>query len=103
MTKKNYYVTWNSGDSIELLPIKADSRTIQYEVEADRDEYEKLKLLIGKVNEKDVMQEHIFVRPFDETADDADKEKLKSDEKELFDYIQAIGTEKTKAHFQEMN
>lgn len=102
MEKKKYYVTWNTGSSIELLPIKADSRTIQYEVEADREEYEILDHLIRKMNQKDVMQEHIFVRPFDETADDADKEKLKTDVKALFEYIQEIGTEKTRRHFEEM-
>lgn len=102
MEKRKYFVTWNTGSYIEILPIKADSRTIQYEVEADRDEYEELDKKIRKVNNKDVIQEHIFVRPFDETADDADKEKLKNDVNELFRYIEKIGTEKTKNFFAEM-
>ncbi|PYZ94246.1 hypothetical protein CR194_01525 [Salipaludibacillus keqinensis] len=102
MDKKLFYVTWKTGSELELMPVNVDSRTIQYEVEVDEKEQHKLEHLILAVNKKDVMQEHIFVRPFDETADDMDKEQLKGEVSELFQLIYELGTEKTKKYFDDM-
>ncbi|UTR14371.1 hypothetical protein MM221_17670 [Salipaludibacillus sp. LMS25] len=102
MSKHLYYVTWHTGSYIELLPVKVDQRTVQYEVEADVEELAYLEKRIAAVNTKDVMEEHIFVRPFNEDADEEDKLALKKDVSELFNFIYKLGTEKTKKYLDEL-
>jgi hypothetical protein len=48
------------------------------------------------------MEEHIFVRPFDEDEDEKDKLALKKDVKDLFQVIYKLGTEKTKRYLDEL-
>ncbi|MCR6096789.1 hypothetical protein HXA31_04685 [Salipaludibacillus agaradhaerens] len=102
MSKHLYYVTWHTGSYVELLPVKVDQRTVQYEVEADDEELKHLEKLITTINNKDVMEEHIFVRPFDEDEDEKDKLALKKDVKDLFQVIYNLGTEKTKRYLDEL-
>ncbi|WP_280768507.1 hypothetical protein [Salipaludibacillus daqingensis] len=102
MNNKLIYVTLHTGSYLELQPVKPDSRTIHYEVKVNEHDQYKLEKLITKMNSKDVMQEHIFVRPFDELADDRDKETLKTDVSELFEMIYQLGTEETKKKMDEM-
>ncbi|MCE7794204.1 hypothetical protein K8O68_17625 [Salipaludibacillus sp. CUR1] len=103
MAKKLFYVAWHGGSYIRLQPVKTDTRTVQYEVEADEQEKQQLEQLIAQVNKNDVIQEHIFVRPFDEYQDDMDKNEFQDEVRELFQLIYELGTEKTRDYLKNLD
>ncbi|UCZ51890.1 hypothetical protein LGQ02_13620 [Bacillus shivajii] len=96
LDKQTYYVTLHAGGKIEVMPVKVNGRAIQYEVRAEDHEYERLQTLIKKINQKDIMVEHIFKRPFSEYRAAADKEDLEAEYDELMQYIYELGTSQTK-------
>ncbi|CAM3795300.1 hypothetical protein [Alkalicoccus chagannorensis] len=102
MAKDIYYVVWRSGTFIELTPVLADDQLIHYEVELNAAEREKLEAKLQEVSDGDVMPEHIFVSPFDETKDDWEKIELGDDEDNLFHMIYNFGTPETRRRLNEL-
>ncbi|SES33320.1 hypothetical protein [Salisediminibacterium halotolerans] len=96
MQKELYYVIWNSGTHISLQKQLTDPQQIHYAVEVDDYEKKKLQEKIAEVSDGDVIPEHVFVSPFDETKGDIDKMELGEDEDNLFHMIYNVGTERTK-------
>ncbi|WP_096435604.1 hypothetical protein [Alteribacter populi] len=96
MDKHTYYVSINQRSKIELFPEQTDSNLIQYEVSVNDKELEELNKVISRFEGKDIESEHIFARPFNESAADGDKQTLKRDTKALFNLIERYGTEDKK-------
>ncbi|NJP36497.1 hypothetical protein [Alkalicoccus luteus] len=102
MPKEQYFVIWRSGTDVELSPILPDTQLIHYEVLLDRESKAELESKLAEVQDGDVMPEHIFVSPFDETRDEKDKIELGDDEDNLFHKIYKYGSETTKKRLEEM-
>ncbi|WP_147802947.1 hypothetical protein [Alkalicoccus halolimnae] len=102
MEKETYYVIWRSGTFVELSPILPDTQMIHYEVELDKKGKKNLEEKLATVQEGDVMPEHVFVSPFDETKDERDKMELGSDEDSLFHLIYKYGSSDTKRRLKEL-
>lgn len=96
MEKKLYYVIWNSGTHISLQKQLTDPQQIHYAVKVDDYERRKLEEKIAEVADGDIIPEHVFVSPFDETKGDIDKMELGKDEDNLFHMIYNFGTDRTK-------
>ncbi|PRO65100.1 hypothetical protein [Alkalicoccus urumqiensis] len=102
MERETYYVIWESGTSLQLSPILPDSQLIHYSVDVNERERLQLEALMNDVDEGDVMPEHVFQSPFDETKDERDKMRLGEKEDDLFHLIYRYGTERTKRRLQEL-
>ncbi|QKS70854.1 hypothetical protein FLK61_29440 [Paenalkalicoccus suaedae] len=97
------YVKWTAGTHLELVDTKLDEQAIYYDVEVTRAEEEVLRDLVANVQDGDVMPEHIFVHPFDETRDEKDKEELGDETQRLFAFIYEVGTKETKERIKMKN
>ena len=102
MARETYFVIWNSGTNISLQKQLTDPQQIHYAVEVDDGEKKRLQEKISEVAEGDVIPEHVFVSPFDETKDDIDKMDLGEDEDNLFHLIYNLGTDRTRERLESL-
>ncbi|ADI00119.1 hypothetical protein [Salisediminibacterium selenitireducens] len=98
MSKETYFVIWKEGTNLTLSKHLADPQMVHYKVALNEYQHKKLSDKIDEISKGDVMPEHIFVSPFDETRGDQDKYSLGEDEDDLFHMIYNFGTEETRAH-----
>ncbi|MFZ4453397.1 hypothetical protein [Salibacterium aidingense] len=103
MEKQTYYVNLNpiSMDDISSVEIP-DSTLIQYEIEATKEELEKLDFLLDETQNHDLEASNLFTfRHFDESIEETDRHEFQKGMDAVLQMIYDLGTPKTKQQMEE--
>ncbi|TLS39015.1 hypothetical protein [Pseudalkalibacillus caeni] len=100
MEKRTYYIT-PKGDIFEQ---ETETQLNQFEIEADYEEYTKLKMAINEMKANKQVQQHDFFSTahFHEEAVDKDRQLTDNAIYDLYTMIYQLGTSHTKYQIEKM-